>query len=149
MNVLLLHGPNLNLLGEREPAVYGSTTLAELNADLTKEAAQMQINLQIHQTNAESTLLDLLHAERRRADFIIINPGALTHTSIALRDAFLAIQRPFIEVHLSNIYAREPFRHHSYLADIALGNINGLGCYGYHLALKAAQHYLHSSTRGN
>jgi 3-dehydroquinate dehydratase-2 len=135
--VLLINGPNLNLLGQREPETYGHQTLASLEKDLTAHAASRQITLQCLQSNHEGVLIDHLHSAGRSAAFAIINPGALTHTSIALRDAFLAVRLPFIEVHLSNIHAREPFRHHSYLADIAAGQIMGLGAIGYRLALDA------------
>ena len=139
MNVLVLHGPNLNLLGTREPAVYGSTTLADIERDLTQIAKEADSTLQSLQSNHEGVLIDRVHAARTDGtDFIVINPGGLTHTSVALRDAFAAVAIPFIEVHLSNIHRREPFRHHSYFSDLAEGVICGLGAQGYFLALKFA-----------
>lgn len=136
--ILVLHGPNLNLLGMREPDVYGTTTLAQLNTELQHAAKQHGWEFTAFQSNAEAELIDYIHqAGRQHVDFIIINPAAYTHTSIALRDALLAVQIPFIEVHLSNIYAREDFRRQSYLADIAAGIICGLGPQGYLLALQA------------
>jgi 3-dehydroquinate dehydratase II len=137
--IVLLNGPNLNLLGTREPEVYGRATLAEIEAGLTARAAAKGHVLDAFQSNAEHELINRIHAAKREgAAFIIINPGAFTHTSIALRDAFLSVALPFIEVHLSNVFARESFRHHSYLSDIAVGCIVGLGPIGYELALEAA-----------
>ncbi len=139
MQVLVLHGPNLNLLGTREPAVYGSTTLGMIDADLGAIAAKGGATLRTFQSNHEGELIDRVHAARSDGtDFIIINPGAFTHTSVALRDALAAVTLPFIEVHLSNIYRREPFRHHSYFSDLAQGVICGLGAAGYTLALSYA-----------
>ncbi len=139
MNLLVLHGPNLNLLGTREPQVYGSTTLAEINADLARIAADAGAKLESLQSNHEGVLIDRIHAARTDGtDFIVINPGGLTHTSVALRDALAGVALPFIEVHLSNVHRREPFRHHSYLSDIATGVIVGLGADGYRLALRHA-----------
>lgn len=136
--VLVLHGPNLNLLGFREPAVYGRTTLAELDAAIAEEAASLGLRLDTLQSNAEHVLIDRIHACREDGtDWIVINPGGLTHTSVVLRDALAASERPFIEVHLSNIHAREPFRQHSYLSPVAKGVICGLGPIGYVLALRA------------
>ena len=136
--ILALHGPNLNLLGIREPEIYGSTTLEEINQFLQHSAEELNHEFAALQSNAEHELIAAVHQALVDVDFIIINPGAYTHTSIALRDAFLATQIPFIEVHLSNIYARESFRHKSYLSDIAVGVISGLGSLGYELALQAA-----------
>jgi 3-dehydroquinate dehydratase II len=137
--ILVLHGPNLNLLGSREPAVYGYDTLADINARLAAQAAVKGHDLHALQSNAEHELVNVLQAARTDGTaFVIINPGAFTHTSIALRDAFLAVGIPFIEVHLSNVYAREAFRQTSYLRDIARGVIIGLGAIGYELALEAA-----------
>jgi len=137
--LLLLNGPNLNLLGSREPAVYGSATLAQIEADLTSQAIALGLELQCFQSNHEGVLVDRIHQARADGvEFVLINPGALTHTSIALRDALLGVALPFIEIHLSNVHAREPFRHHSYLSDIAVGVIVGLGPIGYRLALQAA-----------
>jgi 3-dehydroquinate dehydratase-2 len=133
----VLHGPNLNLLGEREPSHYGQMSLDAINQQLIAQAAGH--NLITFQSNAEYKLLEQIHAaHHNNINFIIINPAAFTHTSIALRDALLAIKIPFIEVHLSNVHAREPFRHHSYFSDIAVGVISGLGAQGYTLALEAA-----------
>lgn len=137
--ILVLHGPNLNLLGTREPGVYGSATLTDINQRLTERCLRDGHHLQALQSNAEYELIDRIHdAKREDVDFILINPAAFTHTSIALRDALLAVAIPFIEVHLSNVHAREPFRHHSYFSDVAVGVICGLGAQGYELALEAA-----------
>ena len=137
--ILVLHGPNLNLLGTREPGVYGAITLDQINARLVAQAQQAGHQLEALQSNSEYELIDRIHAAQDQAiDFIIINPAAFTHTSVAIRDAMLAVSIPFIEVHLSNVYKREPFRHHSYFSDIAEGVICGLGAEGYALALQAA-----------
>ena len=139
MNVLVLHGPNLNLLGTREPAVYGSVTLPDIDRELTKIAEEAGSTLRSLQSNHEGVLIDRVHAARTDGtDFIVINPGAFTHTSVALRDAIAGVAIPFIEVHLSNVHRREPFRHHSYFSDLAEGVIVGLGAQGYSLALKFA-----------
>ncbi len=146
--ILVLHGPNLNLLGTREPDLYGHETLNEINANLGLSAMTWGHTLSTLQSNSESVLIDRIQqCQRDNTDFIIFNPAALTHTSIALRDALLAVNKPFIEVHLSNIHRREPFRHISYFSDIAIGNITGLGSQGYLLALHYAHHYLTSKTR--
>ncbi|GAB2932301.1 type II 3-dehydroquinate dehydratase [Hafnia psychrotolerans] len=137
-DILLLNGPNLNLLGTREPETYGSTTLNDIVKGLELQAAATNVTLSHLQSNAEHLLIDRIHQARGNTDFILINPAAFTHTSVALRDALLAVQIPFIEIHLSNVHAREPFRHHSYLSDIAVGVICGLGADGYHFALQAA-----------
>jgi len=137
--ILVLHGPNLNLLGTREPKTYGSTTLAAINADLVAIAQASGYELDAFQSNAEDALIDRVHAAAKDGTaFIVINPGALTHTSIALRDALAAVAIPFIEVHLSNVHAREPFRHRSYIADLAVGVITGFGAESYRLGLAAA-----------
>ena len=137
--ILLLNGPNLNLLGTREPDVYGNETLADIEARLVGLAAQQGQTMTCMQSSAEHELVEAVHqAKADGVDFIIINPGALTHTSIALRDAFLGVSIPFVEVHLSNVHARETFRHTSYLSDIAVGVIAGLGSQGYEFALQAA-----------
>ncbi|MEX0740678.1 MAG: type II 3-dehydroquinate dehydratase [Pseudohongiella sp.] len=137
--ILVLHGPNLNLLGTREPQVYGSETLDDINARLSSTCMDAGHHLMHLQSNAEYELIDRIHDARREGiNFIIINPAALTHTSVALRDALLAVDIPFIEVHLSNVYKRESFRHHSYFSDIAAGTIAGLGSLSYDLALQAA-----------
>ena len=138
-NLLLLNGPNLNLLGTREPEIYGHTTLADIEAELTALAEQDGHRLDCLQSNAEHHLVDRIHqASREGVACVIINPGAFTHTSVAIRDAFLATALPFIEIHLSNIHRREPFRRHSYLSDVAAGVIIGLGATGYRLAYQAA-----------
>jgi 3-dehydroquinate dehydratase II len=138
-SVLVLHGPNLNLLGLREPDHYGKNTLADIDGLLAQRAKEANIDLQSFQSNSELELIQQLHGLAvKKVDFIIINPAAFTHTSVALRDALSAIKIPFVEVHLSNIYARETFRHHSYFSDIAVGVISGLGAQGYLLALDYA-----------
>lgn len=142
--ILVLHGPNLNMLGTREPEVYGYETLADIDDRLREKAAAKGHHLLHLQSNAEYELIERMHEARAEGvDFLIINPAAFTHTSIALRDAVLASGIPFIEVHLSNVYAREPFRHHSYFSDIAEGVICGLGSQGYDLALEAALQRIH------
>lgn len=140
--LLLLNGPNLNMLGKREPAVYGSETLFEIVNKLNVEVEQSNIELAHFQSNSESELIERVHQAFEQVDFIIINPAAFTHTSVALRDALLSVNIPFIEVHLSNVYQREPFRHKSYFSDIAQGVICGLGSEGYSFALQAAKSYL-------
>ncbi|HRD66994.1 MAG TPA: type II 3-dehydroquinate dehydratase [Candidatus Competibacter sp.] len=147
--LLLLNGPNLNLLGTREPGVYGSTTLADIERRCVELARELGPHeLICFQSNAEHALLDRIHAAPQDGiAFIVINPAAFTHTSVALRDALLGVGIPFIEIHLSNVFAREPFRHHSYLSDIAVGVIGGLGAQGYELALRAADHYLATPRR--
>lgn len=137
--LLLVNGPNLNLLGTREPSVYGHATLQDVEADLTTAASAMGHKLHCFQSNHEGALIDKLqHAHKEGVDFILINPGGFSHTSIALRDTLLGIAIPFLEIHLSNIHARERFRHHSYLSDIAAGVIVGFGVDGYRLALNGA-----------
>lgn len=136
--LLLLNGPNLNLLGTREPAIYGAASLAEIESDLTRRAAELGHELACFQRNQEGLLIDRIHAAKAEGvAFIIANLGAFTHTSIALRDALLGVAIPFVEVHLSNVHAREAFRQHSYFSDIAAGVIVGLGPIGYDLALQA------------
>jgi 3-dehydroquinate dehydratase-2 len=137
-NILVLNGPNLNMLGTREPEKYGADTLADVQQRLETLAATSDITLSFFQSNAEHTLIDKVHQSAANIDWIIINPAAFTHTSVALRDALAAVNIPFIEVHITNVHAREPFRQHSYLSDIANGVICGLGTYGYELALQAA-----------
>jgi len=138
-NILVLHGPNLNLLGSREPDVYGRITLDEINSKLTQNALQNGAKLATLQSNAEAVLVDRIQAARLDGtDFIIINPAAFTHTSVALRDALAAVGIPFIEVHLSNVFAREAFRKESFFSDLAVGVISGLGASGYELALQYA-----------
>ncbi len=137
--ILVLHGPNLNLLGTREPEIYGSTTLADINLTLSSSAQDQGHHLLCLQSNAEYELIDRIHdAKTEGVDFIIFNPAAFTHTSVALRDALAAVEIPFIEVHLSNVHQREEFRQHSFFSDIAKGVICGLGPQGYELALTAA-----------
>jgi 3-dehydroquinate dehydratase-2 len=139
----VLNGPNLNLLGIREPGIYGNQTLADIKQHLEQKAAELTHQLNFHQNNAEHEIVELIHqAYQAHVDFIIINPAAFTHTSVAIRDALLATKIPFIEVHLSNVHAREPFRKHSYFSDIAKGVICGLGATGYELALLAAHQIL-------
>ncbi len=141
--ILVLHGPNLNLLGSREPEHYGADTLADISDRLQTQAQNNGDLLESFQTNSEHELVEKIHsAQANNTDFIIINPAAFTHTSIALRDALAAVEIPFIEVHLSNVHARESFRHHSYLSDIDVGVICGLGAQGYDLALQAATKHI-------
>lgn len=136
MDVLVINGPNLNTLGTREPEVYGTTTLPEIEAALIAQGAAAGLSVDTFQSNHEGAIIDRLHEARADGTrFVIINPGALTHTSVALRDAFAAIAVPFLEVHISNIHAREDFRKHSYLSDLAVGVLVGLGTHGYHLAM--------------
>lgn len=138
-SILVLHGPNLNLLGLREPEHYGNATLASINQTLTDKATVAGVVLETFQSNAEAELVTKVQSiASKSVDFVIINPAAFTHTSVALRDALSAVKVPFIEVHLSNVYAREAFRHHSYFTDIAVGVISGLGAHGYELALEYA-----------
>ncbi|MDP2144902.1 MAG: type II 3-dehydroquinate dehydratase [Gallionella sp.] len=141
-NILVLHGPNLNLLGTREPGVYGHVTLSEINEKLTALAAENGANLNHFQSNAESALVDRVHQAREDGtQFIVINPAAYTHTSVALRDALAAVAIPFIEVHLSNVHAREAFRKESFFSDLAVGVIGGLGASGYEFAVRYALDY--------
>lgn len=141
--ILALHGPNLNLLGTREPGVYGTTSLAEINKKLVQQAAEQGHSLTTFQSNSEAELIDKIHrAQQDAVEFILLNPAAFTHTSVALRDALSGVNIPFIEVHLSNVHAREAFRHHSYFSDIAVGVICGLGAQGYEHALASACQYL-------
>jgi 3-dehydroquinate dehydratase-2 len=134
--ILVLHGPNLNLLGTREPSIYGTASLSQINVDLIQAAKNAHLELTCFQSNAEGDLIQAIHqAKIDKIKYIIFNPAAFTHTSVALRDALCAVAIPFIEVHISNIYSREPFRHHSYFSDIAQGTISGLGARGYSLAL--------------
>jgi len=141
--LLLLNGPNLNLLGSREPALYGAATLEAIERRAVAVALETGHELVAFQSNAEHALIERLHAAgREQVGFLILNPGGLTHTSVALRDAVLAVRLPFIEVHLTNTHAREPFRRHSYFSDIAVGSIVGLGAFGYELAVRAAARHL-------
>jgi len=136
--ILMLNGPNLNLLGSREPEVYGHETLDDIQQKMQQVITAAGFEFAAHQSNGEQALIELVHSARDQAGFIIINPGAFTHTSIALRDALLGVSIPFVEVHLSNVFAREEFRHHSYLSDIAVGCITGLGSAGYCFAAEYA-----------
>ena len=141
--ILLLNGPNLNLLGSREPQIYGSDTLDDIANRLIQQASALKHQLTHIQSNSESTLVNTIHqAAKDNIDFILINPAAFTHTSIAIRDALLGTQIPFIEIHLSNVHQREAFRQHSYFSDIAVGTIVGLGAQGYELALQAATRHI-------
>src|SRR5512139_2741094 len=142
-HILLLNGPNLNLLGAREPGIYGKVTLDQVHERMAKLAADAGHHLTAFQSNSEAELIARIHeAPAGHVAFIIFNPAGFTHTSVALRDALLAVKIPFAEVHLSNVHARESFRHHSYFSDIAVGSITGFGAVGYELALRAAVHYL-------
>ena len=146
-HVLVLHGPNLNLLGSREPSHYGFATLDDVNRALVSRGDAAGAQVETFQHNHEGDLIDRVHqAARDRVDFIVINPAGYTHTSIALRDALAATAIPFVEVHLSNIYAREAFRHHSYFSDLAVGVVSGLGAHGYELALEYALRHLQNRT---
>ncbi|MBR3482547.1 MAG: type II 3-dehydroquinate dehydratase [Neisseriaceae bacterium] len=137
--VLILNGPNLNLLGTREPHIYGAETLSDIEAQLTAQAKALGVSVVFLQSNSEGVLIDKIHAAKDNGvGFVIINPGGLTHTSVALRDAFLGVGLPFVEVHISNVHKREPFRRHSYLSDVAVGVIAGLGSAGYGYALQFA-----------
>ncbi|WEM42128.1 type II 3-dehydroquinate dehydratase [Photobacterium sp. DA100] len=136
--ILLINGPNLNLLGLREPGHYGQQSLAQIVTHLTAKATELGVTLDHIQSNAEHEIIDAIHQAHGTVDFILINPAAFTHTSVAIRDALLGVSIPFIEIHLSNVHAREPFRHHSYLSDKAIGVICGLGPDGYEFALQAA-----------
>ena len=142
MRIFCVNGPNLNLLGKREPEVYGTDTLDGINADLEKEAKALNIKIEFFQSNSEGDLVNAIQEKGPLADAIIINPAAYTHTSVALRDALAAVGKPVIEVHLSNVYAREEFRHTSYIAPIAVGQISGFGPDGYTMALHAAHRIL-------
>jgi 3-dehydroquinate dehydratase II len=142
LSVLVLHGPNLNLLGLREPGIYGATTLAQIDTRLIELGKSLNTAVQSFQSNHEGAIVDTIHAARDRHQGIVINAGAYTHTSIAIRDAISAVQIPTVEVHLSNIYKREEFRHHSYLASIAIGQISGFGANSYYLGLQAIVAYL-------
>ena len=138
MNVQVIHGPNLNLLGKREPEVYGHETLPQINERIERAAAKAGCAIRTFQSNSEGGLIDTIHSARGWADVIIINPGAYTHTSIALRDAIAGVEIPTIEVHLSNVHAREEFRHHSYIAPVTVGQVVGFGVEGYLMAFHAA-----------
>ena len=140
--ILLVNGPNLNLLGTREPEIYGADTLGDIESRAMAVARECGHELSAFQSNAEHELIGRIHEAGRESDFLILNPGAFTHTSVALRDAIAAVRLPFIEVHLSNVHAREAFRRQSYFSDIAVGSIVGLGAHGYELAVRAAARLL-------
>ncbi|ACL30199.1 type II 3-dehydroquinate dehydratase [Buchnera aphidicola str. APS (Acyrthosiphon pisum)] len=142
INILLINGPNLNLLGTRETEIYGDITLPDLLKNLEKRAKKLNMSLKHIQSNAEHVLIDKIHSSRKNINYIIINPAAFTHTSIAIRDALIAVEIPFIEIHISNIYSREDFRSHSWLSDISQGVICGLGLDGYHWALETISNRL-------
>lgn len=144
MRILVLHGPNLNLLGKREPEVYGSHSLEDVNRALVEQASLLNVSLDCFQSNHEGGLIDKIHAAVGNRDGILINPGGYTHTSVALRDALSGVNIPTVEVHLSNVYRREEFRHHSYIAPIAVGQVSGFGVHSYRLGLEALVHYLRS-----
>lgn len=148
LSILVLHGPNLNLLGQREPGVYGSVTLDEINRLLEQEGQKLQAKVFAVQSNHEGVLVDAIHDALRQHQGILINAGAYTHTSIALRDALAAVALPTVEVHLSNIYQREPFRHHSFIAPVAIGQISGFGAETYRLGLQALVHSLRKVDSG-
>ncbi len=145
--ILLLNGPNLNMLGEREPQIYGRTTLAEIEERIAAQARAAGHELLCKQSNAEGALVDWLQ-EHRDAAFVLINAASLTHTSLALRDALAFVGVPFVEIHISNVYKREPFRHRSFLSDLAVGTIVGLGALGYDLALQYALHHIRQNSGG-
>lgn len=142
VSILVLHGPNLNLLGKREPEIYGSLTLADINSLLVEEGQKLQAKVSTIQSNHEGVLVDAIHGHSGKNQGILINAGAYTHTSVAIRDAIAAVNIPTVEVHLSNIYQRESFRHHSYIAAVAIGQISGFGANSYLLGLQALVHYL-------
>jgi 3-dehydroquinate dehydratase-2 len=142
LNILVLHGPNLNLLGQREPGVYGSATLNDINKLLEREAQALQVKVSIQQSNHEGVLVDAIHSMSGQQQGLLINAGAYTHTSVAIRDAIAAVNIPAVEVHLSNIYRREAFRHHSFIAAVAIGQISGFGSESYRLGLQALVTYL-------
>ena len=146
-SILVIHGPNLNLLGKREPQTYGSTTLAQIDQSLQQEAERLQVSLSCLQSNHEGALVDAIHQAQGKYQGIMINAGAYTHTSVAIRDALAGVVIPTVEVHLSNIYRREEFRHHSYIAPIAIGQISGFGANSYILGLQALVNYLQSEPR--
>ncbi|KAI4628269.1 hypothetical protein J4E80_002407 [Alternaria sp. BMP 0032] len=141
-SILLINGPNLNLLGTREPTIYGSTSLSDVIASADKQCAAQSTNFAHIQSNHEGVLVDRIHEARGNVDFIVINPGAFTHTSVALRDALAGVEIPFVEIHISNVHRREAFRHHSYLSDKAEAVICGLGVFGYEAAIEFAVRYL-------
>lgn len=148
LKILVLHGPNLNLLGKREPGIYGLLTLDDINHLLNREAAQLQVEVDALQSNHEGALVDAIHAAQGTYQGVLINAGAYTHTSVALRDAIAAVNLPTVEVHLSNIYRREEFRHHSYIAPVVIGQISGFGPESYRLGLHALVTHLRQTAAG-
>jgi 3-dehydroquinate dehydratase-2 len=142
LSILVLHGPNLNLLGHREPGIYGRETLDSISQSLQDAAVQLGVQLESFQSNHEGALVDAIHGAMGVQDGLLINPGAYTHTSVAIRDAIAAVALPTVEVHLSNVYRRESFRHHSYIAPVAVGQISGFGAFSYVLGLRALVHHL-------
>jgi len=149
LHILVLHGPNLNLLGKREPAIYGKVTLDQINADLGREAETLEVDVSVLQSNSEGILVDAVQGALGLYQGLLINAGAYTHTSIALRDAIAGVGIPTVEVHLSNIYRREAFRHHSYIAPIAVGQVSGFGFHSYQLGLQGLVNYLRQATAVN
>jgi len=149
MKILVLHGPNLNMLGLREPEVYGSTTLAQINDRLAQDGLELGAELSFLQSNHEGVLVDAIHAAFQVQQGILINPADFTHTSVALRDAIASVNIPTVEVHLSNVYKREEFRHHSFIAPIAIGQISGFGAESYRLGLRALVNHLLRTQQGN
>ena len=145
LNILVLHGPNLNLLGQREPGVYGSATLKDINKLLEQEAQALQVKVSVQQSNHEGVLVDAIHSMLGQHQGLLINAGAYTHTSVAIRDAIAAVNLPAVEVHLSNIYRREDFRHHSFIAPVAIGQISGFGSDSYRLGLQALVSHLNKN----
>lgn len=145
----MVHGPNLNLLGEREPELYGRTKLADIDRELKEMGRGLGLKVETFQSNHEGAIVDRIQAARGKSDVLLINPGAFTHTSVAIRDAILGVGLPAIEVHLSNVYRREAFRHHSTIADITVGRIMGFGAESYYLALKAARSLVDSAAAGS
>lgn len=149
LNLLVIHGPNLNLLGQREPGIYGHQTLEEINTLLTQEGERLGVKIECFQSNHEGVLIDAIQSSVPHCNGLLINPGAYTHTSIAIRDAIAAVAIPTVEVHLSNLYRREDFRHHSYIAPVAIGQISGFGVNSYHLGLHALVNHLRATSSGN
>lgn len=142
MRILVMHGPNLNMLGQREAAVYGDATLSDINASMLELGGELGVEIETFQSNHEGELVDKVQGAVGRVDGVVINPAAFTHTSIALRDAFLAVSIPFVEVHISNVYSREPFRHKSLLSDVAIGVVAGFGPLSYTMGLKGLLQYI-------
>ncbi|KAI0431560.1 catabolic 3-dehydroquinase [Xylaria sp. FL1042] len=145
--ILLINGPNLNLLGTREPHIYGSTTLSDVVSQAESQASDLGVTLQTFQSNHEGAIIDTIQAAREKVDAIVINPGAFTHTSVAIRDALLGVDIPFVELHVSNVHAREPFRHHSYFQDKAVAVICGMGTFGYTAAIEFAAKHMRIKSR--